>query len=177
MTLVIQATVRGAAPKLVGLENDDGPGSKNKNRALFFEATADLKVVASNPFVLSLTQQYGYFFFFRQTRVGGTKEDKGIALDAVTCCYISIYPIYCTYIREGQLGYFGVFKATLFYYIELRKCKKNQIQGKLICYQIYYSVCLQTKVLRNPELTLLPTLIPTYLVCTHPIQIGTLNST
>ena len=56
MTLVIQATVRGAAPKLVvGLENDDGPGSKNKNRALFFEATADLKVVASNPFVLSLT--------------------------------------------------------------------------------------------------------------------------
>ena len=56
MTLVMQATVRGAAPKLVvGLENDDGPGSKNKNRALFFEATADLKVVASNPFVLSLT--------------------------------------------------------------------------------------------------------------------------
>ena len=148
MTLVIQATVRGAAPKLVGLENDDGPGSKNKNRALFFEATADLKVVASNPFVLSLTQQYGYFFFFRQTRVGGTKEDKGIALDAVTCCYISIYPIYCTYqtstyIRGGQLRYFGVFKATLFYYIELRKCKNNQIQVKSICSQIHFSpVCL-----------------------------------
>jgi hypothetical protein len=57
--------------------------------------------------------------------VGGTKEDKGIALDAVTCCYISIYPIYCTYIRRGQLSYFGVFKATLFLYIELRKCKNN----------------------------------------------------
>ena len=70
MSLVIQATVRGAAPKLVGLENDDGPGSKNKNRALFFEATADLKVVASNPFVLSLTQQYGYFFFLSSNQGG-----------------------------------------------------------------------------------------------------------
>ena len=77
MTLVIQATVRGAAPKLVGLENDDGPGSKNKNRALFFEATADLKVVASNPFVLSLTQQYGYFFSFVKLGWVELKKTKG----------------------------------------------------------------------------------------------------
>ena len=61
---------------------------QNKNRALF-EQQLTLKLLLGIPLSSALlTSTTSTYIFFRQSRVGGTKEDKGIAL---RCCYLLLY--------------------------------------------------------------------------------------